>query len=419
MGFELQLHEIVHRLPASRQNLLFSATLPSAVAEFAKAGLVNPLLIRLDADHKISEDLAMAFFDVKSTMKEAALLAILETNLRVLTNRQETEKSPQAIIFVSTKHHVEYLSYLLVTVGYRVNHIYGSLDQIARQQQLAGFRDGTADLLIVTDVAARGLDIPIMDNVINYDFPTGVRNFIHRVGRTARAGRKGAAWSFVTKEELPYLLELETFLEQPITQNQSGMFFTIPQTAIDQKLESISALEETASDLPSLRQVMRKGQTMFERSRSKASAASHRNSKALRQRVNAKETAPPEHPSYGSVADSEVAQLQSRLLASVQNFTPQETILELGKRGSKGSVDLMSARRRLVAQRDTRPKKALASVESDDEEEPMVTDVKVIKDRFGTNLADLAQTTRSYRDEHYIDHRQQGAEKNSGYVNYG
>ena len=236
MGFETALTEILHRLPPTRQTLLFSATLPKSLVEFAKAGLENPKLVRLDSESKISTDLRMAFFSVKQHEKDASLLVLLRDVIGVPTGTPERKEegsadkkgktkqkysdlaaSPhQVLVFAATKHHVEYLTNLLSTAGYAVSQIYGSLDQTARTQQMDQFRRGQTSILVVTDVAARGIDIPVLENVVNYDFPQGARVFVHRVGRTARAGRQGWAWSFVTNSELPYLLDLQLFLGRQI-----------------------------------------------------------------------------------------------------------------------------------------------------------------------------------------------------------
>ena len=193
MGFETALTEIIQRLPASRQTLLFSATLPKSLVEFAKAGLREPKLIRLDSETKISQDLKMAFFSVKQAEKEACLLTLLRDVIKVPLRSKDSDEDKvdedkkgkgktkvdvrtaphQTIIFAATKHHVEYLTNLLVTVGYAVSHIYGSLDQAARTQQMDLFRRGKTSILVVTDVAARGIDIPVLENVVNYDFPQG------------------------------------------------------------------------------------------------------------------------------------------------------------------------------------------------------------------------------------------------------
>lgn len=175
----------------------------------------------------------MAFFSVKQQDKEAALLTVLrnviklplETGVKFERDEENPKKRKrvakeivgaatehQTIVFVSTKHHVEYISNILIHAGYQVSYIYGSLDQAARKIQIDRFRKGYSNLLVVTDVAARGIDIPVLENVINYDFVDNSKVFIHRVGRTARAGKKGWAFSFVSPEELPYLIDLQLFL---------------------------------------------------------------------------------------------------------------------------------------------------------------------------------------------------------------
>jgi ATP-dependent RNA helicase DDX54/DBP10 len=116
------------------------------------------------------------------------------------TGRGNADK--QTIIFVATKHHVEYVANLLTNAGYALSYIYGSLDQVARRQQIEQFRRGFTNLLVVTDVAARGIDIPILENVINYDFVDGSKVFVHRVGRAARAGRRGWAYSLISPDEV-------------------------------------------------------------------------------------------------------------------------------------------------------------------------------------------------------------------------
>ncbi|KAJ2904583.1 ATP-dependent RNA helicase dbp10, partial [Coemansia aciculifera] len=239
LGFSVQLHEILGRLSANRQTLLFSATLPSTLVDFAKAGLQDPDLIRLDVESKISQDLEMAFFNVKNDEKDGALIYLLREIVGAPFNTDKTIKSQawrrfgsrpsgsskrrdegaprcQTIVFVSTKHHVEYLNGLLTEFGFAVSHIYGSLDQSARKIQIARFTAGKTQVLVVTDVAARGIDIPILENVINYDFVDSSKVFVHRVGRVARAGRRGWAYSLFTADELPHVLDLQLFLGRPL-----------------------------------------------------------------------------------------------------------------------------------------------------------------------------------------------------------
>ncbi|KAK6277226.1 PREDICTED: putative DEAD-box ATP-dependent RNA helicase 29 isoform X1 [Theobroma cacao] len=207
MGFAEQLNKILTQLSENRQTLLFSATLPSALAEFAKAGLRDPQLVRLDLETKISPDLKLMFFTLRQEEKHAALLYLV---------RDHISSDQQTLIFVSTKHHVEFLNILFREEGIEPSVCYGDMDQDARKINISKFRSRKTMLLVVTDVAARGIDIPLLDNVINWDFPPKPKIFVHRVGRAARAGRTGTAFSFVTSEDFPYLLDLHLFLSRPI-----------------------------------------------------------------------------------------------------------------------------------------------------------------------------------------------------------
>jgi ATP-dependent RNA helicase DDX54/DBP10 len=141
--------------------------------------------------------------------KEAALLYILENMIEINDERL-------CMIFAPTKHHVDYLHELLKSAGIQSTYIYGSLDQSARKIHLARFRAGRVRIMIVTDVAARGIDIPLLDYVINFEFPGSPKVFVHRVGRVARAGRTGTAITFVSTDELPFLVDLQLFLARPL-----------------------------------------------------------------------------------------------------------------------------------------------------------------------------------------------------------
>ncbi|ELW63720.1 ATP-dependent RNA helicase DDX54 [Tupaia chinensis] len=258
MGFAEQLQEILSRLPGGHQTVLFSATLPKMLVEFARAGLTEPVLIRLDVDSKLNEQLKTSFFLVREDTKAAVLLYLLRSVVR---------PQDQTVVFVATKHHAEYLSELLTSQRVSCAHIYSALDQTARkinlakfahgkcsalivtdlaargldiplldnvinysfpaksklflhrveQESHAKFAHGKCSALIVTDLAARGLDIPLLDNVINYSFPAKSKLFLHRVGRVARAGRSGTAYSLVAPDELPYLLDLHLFLGRSLS----------------------------------------------------------------------------------------------------------------------------------------------------------------------------------------------------------
>nr|ODN96832.1 ATP-dependent RNA helicase DBP10 [Cryptococcus depauperatus CBS 7855] len=406
MGFDVQLREILHRLPSTRQNMLFSATLPSSVAEFAKAGLVNPLLVRLDADQKISSDLTLRFLNVKPTEKEAALLLLLREILGKPNQPKlaDSSDSSQAIVFVATKHHVDYIAELLRVTGYRTSHIYSSLDQVARAQQLSHFRNRSTNVLVVTDVAARGLDIPVMDHVVNYDFPAGPRIFVHRVGRTARAGRRGTAYSLIVKGDFPYLCDLHTFLGTERMGESTDVLRSLPIELISEQTEYVfSSLEEIAPHLTALRNVMRKGQGMFERSRSKANPTSYRQAKALASALSNK---PPRvDDMFEDVMDDEVNEEKARLLAKVAAFVPAETVFEVGKRESEGAV-IMKRRRKTADDKFKRSARR--------EIEPNATNDSYQEVEGQRSISQ--PSIKSFKDHSfYLEHSQKGAEVEKGY----
>ena len=373
MGFAAQLTEILHSLPISRQTLLFSATLPKSLVEFARAGLQDPVLVRLDAESKISPDLQSAFFTVKSSEKEGALLHLLQDVIQlppqsepedsedhpgnpprskkrkrgdVLDSGTAQAPSPHStIVFAATKHHVEYLANLLRLAGFAVSYVYGSLDQTARKIQVQRFRTGKSNILVVTDVAARGIDIPVLANVINYDFPSQPKIFVHRVGRTARAGQKGWSYSFITNADAPYLLDLQLFLGKPLVvgrEKKDGVSYSEDVVVGALSRDQLATTSEWVNknldddvDLAALRSVAMKGEKLYQRTRNSASSQSAKRAKTT---VAADSWGEP-HPLFNGEDDDVEAQ-REKMLAIVGGFRPQESIFEIGaRRGGKKGLD--------------------------------------------------------------------------------
>lgn len=394
MGFATQLTEIIHALPQSRQTLLFSATLPKSLVEFARAGLQEPVLVRLDAESKISPDLQSAFFSVKSAEKEGVLLHLLSEVIKIPTgpveaalNTKATMKvhentrkrkrgdgdgvkpneSPTAhstIIFAATKHHVEYLTVLLHRCGYAVSHVYGSLDQIARRMQVQNFRTGHSHILVVTDVAARGIDIPVLANVINYDFPAQPKIFVHRVGRTARAGQRGWSYSLVQENDAPYLLDLQLFLgKRLILGRDSGLALhyaedivvgSLARDRLERSSEWVGKILDQDSELSALRSVAVRGEKLYLRTRNAASSESVRRSKDL---INSGGWTAL-HPLFDDedfVDETE----REKMLARVSSFRPSETVFEIGKRGQVDEAGEVMRKRRSFIEAKRRKKEAL------------------------------------------------------------
>ncbi|KAJ5894835.1 ATP-dependent RNA helicase dbp10 [Penicillium taxi] len=374
MGFAAQLTEILHGLPSNRQTLLFSATLPKSLVEFARAGLEEPTLIRLDTENKISPDLQNAFFSIKSSDKEGALLYILQDVIKMPTGPTEIAKKFQenkggfndrkrkrdlekgvnfkesptkysTIVFAATKHHVDYIYSLLVEAGYATSFVYGSLDQTARRIQVQSFRQGITNILVVTDVAARGIDIPILANVINYDFPSQPKIFIHRVGRTARAGRTGWSYNLVRDGDAPYLLDLQLFLGRrlvlgrqfgtEVNYAEDVVVGSLPRDPLSRCCEWANKVLGENTDISSQRQVSVRGEKLYMRTRNAASTESAKRAKQLTATENWNST----HVLFNDERNDLEAE-REKMLARIGGFRPQETIFEIhSRRGGKNEAD--------------------------------------------------------------------------------
>ncbi|XP_036908044.1 ATP-dependent RNA helicase DDX54 [Sturnira hondurensis] len=356
MGFAEQLQEIIGRLPGGHQTVLFSATLPKMLVEFARAGLTEPVLIRLDVDTKLNEQLKTSFFLVREDTKAAVLLYLLRTVVR---------PQDQTVVFVATKHHAEYLSELLIAQRMSCAHIYSALDQTARKINLAKFTHGKCSTLIVTDLAARGLDIPLLDNVINYSFPAKGKLFLHRVGRVARAGRSGTAYSLVAPDEVPYLLDLHLFLGRALSlahpQEEpsgavggDGVLGRVPQSLVDDEDCSLRSALEASLELRGLCHVADNALQQYVRSRPAPSPESIKRAKEL----DLVELGL--HPLFSSRFEEKELQ-RLRLVDSLRKYRSRATIFEINASSRDFGSQVMRAKR----QKDS---KAIASFQQGREE---------------------------------------------------
>jgi ATP-dependent RNA helicase DDX54/DBP10 len=344
-GYEEQLRSILGMMAPSRQTLLFSATLPAQIVEFTRAGLNNPELVRLDSEMRLSEDLRRVFLAVRHADKAAALLALLkEPVLR--------PDDHSTVIFAATKLHVDWLLRVLQGQGLSATCIYGDMDQSARKINLARFRAKRVRFLIVTDVAARGIDIPLLDNVINFDFPAQPKLFVHRAGRVARAGRTGTAYSFVSPEEMPYLLDLLLFLGEKATVElpapkaggaapllSNSFIGAIPPLVIDRESESLRKQLDVDASVASATKAAENAYKNYRRTRRPPSAASVKRAKEF--------DVPPLHPEFsdegGALGTPAAAGASaSDLLAQLRDFRPKVTALEL-QRGDAGRATQRTA----------------------------------------------------------------------------
>ena len=206
LGFIHALRKIVRYLPQTRQTLLFSATMPKQMSEIAEAYLDRPIKVQVSPPGKAADRIEQAVHFVAQGDKPKQL----ETYLR-------EHPDELALVFSRTKHGAEKLSRLLATWGFSVGSIHGNKSQGQRERALAGFRSGETKVLVATDVAARGLDIPLVRHVYNLDLPNVPENYVHRIGRTARAGREGRAVAFCAPAEVADLRAIEALTKQPIT----------------------------------------------------------------------------------------------------------------------------------------------------------------------------------------------------------
>jgi ATP-dependent RNA helicase RhlE len=190
MGFLPDIKKILRHVPSRRQTLLFSATMPPPIAALTRELMHNPVMIDLGRRSLPAVGITQAVYPVKQDLKSGLLLTLLERN-----------EMTQALVFTRTKHRANRLAEQLVKRGIKAERIHGNRSQAQRTAALAGFKTGQYRVLVATDVAARGIDIEALGHVVNFDVPQAPDDYIHRVGRTARAGETGEAFTFVAPEE--------------------------------------------------------------------------------------------------------------------------------------------------------------------------------------------------------------------------
>ncbi|MGL6209723.1 MAG: DEAD/DEAH box helicase, partial [Paracoccaceae bacterium] len=205
MGFIHSLRKIAKHIPLKRQTLLFSATMPKDIEELASTYLRDPVKVQVAPPGKPAEKIVQGVHYIPNGDKAK----LLEEYLR----KHPTE---QALVFGRTKHGSEKLMKLLVSWGFKAGSIHGNKSQGQRDRTLGEFRSGELDVLVATDVAARGIDIPGVRHVYNYDMPNVPENYVHRIGRTARAGADGTAVAFCSPAEMDELKAVEKLLKKPI-----------------------------------------------------------------------------------------------------------------------------------------------------------------------------------------------------------
>ena len=209
MGFAEDVDTILAETPQDKNVALFSATMPAQIRRMSKQYLHDPLEITVKSKTTTSADTTQRYLIVSYPQKVEALTRILEV-----------EEFDAMIVFVRTKNETETLAEKLRARGYSAMAINGDLGQAQRERTVGQLKSGKLDILVATDVAARGLDVDRISHVVNFDIPTDTESYVHRIGRTGRAGRKGDAISFVTPRERHLLRAIEKATRQPLTQMQ-------------------------------------------------------------------------------------------------------------------------------------------------------------------------------------------------------
>ncbi|MFZ5564800.1 MAG: DEAD/DEAH box helicase [Thermodesulfobacteriota bacterium] len=212
MGFFPDIKKILTHLPKQRQTLLFSATMPAEIRKLAADILQKPAIVQV-GNEAPADTVSHALYPVAQHQKTAFLLKLLEhTDAR------------SVLVFTRTKHRAKSLDQKLAGAGYRSASLQGNLSQVKRQAALDGFRKGTFQILVATDIAARGIDVTRVSHVINYDVPSTPEAYIHRIGRTGRATCTGEAFTFITGEDTGMVRAINRLLGAPIEQRTLETF---------------------------------------------------------------------------------------------------------------------------------------------------------------------------------------------------
>ncbi|MBP6534481.1 MAG: DEAD/DEAH box helicase [Arenimonas sp.] len=229
MGFIDDVENIIKRSPESRQVALFSATMPSAIKRIAQKYLKSPVEIQIESKTRTADNIRQRFWQVSGLHKLDALTRILEV-----------EPFDAMIVFARTKLATDELAQKLKARGFSAAAINGDINQQQRERTIGQLKDGGIDILVATDVAARGLDVDRISHVVNYDVPYDTESYVHRIGRTGRAGRSGEAILFLAPRERNMLRSIERATNQPIEQMELPSVATINDVRINRFKQQIT-----------------------------------------------------------------------------------------------------------------------------------------------------------------------------------
>jgi len=229
MGFLRDIKKIISYLPSKRQNLMFSATFSREIKALANGFLKNPVMVEAAPENSTAEMVVQKIYRVPKGKKASFLTQLISDG-----------NWNQVLVFTRTKHGANNLTKKLINKNISAAAIHGNKSQGARTKALRGFKENTIRVLVATDIAARGLDIPLLPHVVNYELPNVPEDYVHRIGRTGRAGASGEAISLVANEELEYVRGIEKLLKKKLKiEELEG--FDISESEIDSSSEKKSS----------------------------------------------------------------------------------------------------------------------------------------------------------------------------------
>ena len=231
MGFVHDVKKVIAKLPGERQNLMFSATMPTEIEHLAAGILRKPAFVKVDPVSSTVDRIQQSLYHVEKGNKKFLLPWLIKNLQPPVVN---------ALVFSRTKHGADKIAKDLTKQGIPAAAIHGNKSQTARQRALTNFKDHTTRVLIATDIAARGIDVGHLTHVINYELPNVPETYVHRIGRTGRAGREGVAFSFCDAEEVPLLKDIQKLIGKEVPVAGGHMYETKEvKAAVAEKKEAI------------------------------------------------------------------------------------------------------------------------------------------------------------------------------------
>jgi ATP-dependent RNA helicase RhlE len=239
MGFVHDVKKVIAQLPARRQSLFFSATMPPEIVKLADTILTNPVKVEVTPASTTAETVAQKVYLVEAGDKRDLLVQLLSA-----------KSVKTALVFSRTKHGADKIAKFLNQAGIKADAIHGNKAQNARQRALASFKDQTITALVATDIAARGIDVSSLELVINYELPNVPETYVHRIGRTGRAGASGLALSFCDTEEREYLRDIQKLIGKSIDIETDNPFASNNLSPVDKPQPKSSGGQKSASGRP-------------------------------------------------------------------------------------------------------------------------------------------------------------------------